>query len=92
MMRADSLSGANSKSNDRRVEGLESLVREYVKRGMARKAIIIGVAKDGNYKRADSERMLDKLIEDGDVIEDKEAKRTSNRAIIYKLVNDEVSI
>ena len=92
MMRADSLSGANSKSNDRRVEGLESLVREYVKRGMARKAIIIGVAKDGNYKRADSERMLDKLIEDGEVIEDKEAKRTSNRAIIYKLVNDEVSI
>ena len=56
------------------------------------KAIIIGVAKDGNYKRADSERMLDKLIEEGEVVEDKEAKRTSNRAIIYKLVNDEVSI
>lgn len=92
MMRADSLSGAASKSNDRRIEGLESLVREYVKRGMARKAIIIGVAKDGNYKRADSERMLDKLIEEGQVVEDKEAKRTSNRAIIYKLTNDEVTI
>ncbi len=92
MMRADSLSGANSKSNDRRVEGLESMVREYVKRGMARKATIVGVANDGKYRRSDVERMLDKLIEDGVVVEDKEAKRTSNRAIIYRLANDEVTI
>ena len=92
MMRASSLSGSNSKSNDRRIEGLQAMVIEYVKRSIARKALIRGVANDGKYKQADAERMLDKLISEGLVLVDNEAKRTSNRAIIYRLANNEDSL
>lgn len=92
IMRADSISGASSKSAERRFEGLESMVREYVKRSMARKAIIRGVSHDGGYKQADVSRMIEEMLKSNEIVEDKEAKRTSNRAVIYKLVNDEATI
>ena len=68
------------------------MVKEYVKRGMTKTAMIKGVAKDGGYKRADVERCVDKLLSDGVICIDESAKRTSNKAVIYKLTNDEVEI
>lgn len=92
MMRADSLSGAKSKAMEERVEGIFSMVKEYVKRGMSKTAIVRGVAKDGGYKRSDVERTIEHLISDGSISIDDAAKRTSHNVIIYKLTNDEVEL
>lgn len=92
MMRADSISGAKSKAMEERIEGIFSMVKEYVKRGMTKTAIVRGVAKEGGYKRDDVKRCIEKLIEDGVIEKDESAKRTSNAVVIYKLTNDEVEI
>lgn len=92
MMRADSLSGAKSKAMEERIEGIFSMVKEYVKRGMSKTAIVRGVAKDGGYKRADVERAIDKLLSDGIICLNEKAKRTSHNVIIYKLTNHEDSL
>ena len=92
MMRADSLSGARSKAMEERIEGIFSMVKEYVKRGMTKTAIIRGVAKDGGYKRDDVKRCIEKLTEDGVIVKDENAKRTSNAVIIYKLINEEAEL
>lgn len=92
MMRADSLSGSKSKAMDERIEGIFSMVKEYVKRGMTKTAIVRGVAKDGGYKRADVERTIERLISDDIISIDNDAKRTSHNVIIYKLSNDEAEL
>lgn len=92
MMRADSLSGANSKSQDSRKEGLEAMVKEHVSRKKTKVAIIKDVSIEGNYKRTDVTRMIDHLIENNMIAMDKDAPRTNNRAIIFKLINDEAKL
>lgn len=92
MMRADSIAGAKSKAMEERIEGIFSMVKEYVKRGMTKTAMVRGVAKEGGYKRADVERCVEKLLSDGIICIDENAKRTSHNVIIYKLTNDEVEI
>lgn len=92
MMRADSLSGSSSKSQDARKEGLEAMVKEHVSRKKTKVAIIKDVSLDGNYRRADVTRMIEHLLENNLIDIDKDAPRTNNRAIIYKLINHEAKL
>ncbi|UCS82867.1 DNA primase/polymerase [Yersinia phage vB_YenS_P400] len=92
MMRANSLSGANSRGRDERKDGLEAMIQEHISRKKTKVAIIKDVSLEGNYKRDDVAKMIEILLSNDVISLDKDAPRTSNRAIIYKLNKGEAKL